>query len=202
MNLFLCQLSSMPPNQLKSSKNLQNGLFSTQEALKNGLSKKDLIHLTENNSITRVTRGIYCQAEYDLSEEDQAILATLIVGKPSALCLLSALSHHQLTDIIPKKIWVMVPAEKRTQHSKLRLYRTASPQWSIGIQREKVYWVTDLERTLVDCLVQKRLVGTQTAVEAFRQAIKDKKTTLDKVLRMATRLKMEHRIITYIEALA
>ncbi len=190
------------PNQLKLPKNLQKGLFSTQEALKNGLNKKGLIHLVENSVIARVARGVYCHAEHDLSEEDHAVLATLIVGKLSALCLLSALSYHQLTDIIPKKIWMMVPTEKRTQHSRLRLYRATNPQWNIGIQKEKNYWVTDIERTLVDCLVQKRLLGTQTAVDALRQSIKDKKTTLDKVLKMAVRLKVEHRIVTYVEALA
>ena len=187
---------------LKLPGNLQKGLFTTQKALKNDLSKKDLFVLIENSTITRLARGVYCHAERDLSEEDQAALATLIVGKPSALCLLSALSYHQLTDIIPKKSWVMVPVTKRTQHSMLRLYRTSHPQWDIGIQKEKNYWVTDIERTLVDCLVQKRLLGTQTSAEALRQAIRDKKTTLDKVLRMAVRLKAEHRIITYIEALA
>ena len=96
----------------------------------------------------------------------------------------------------------MVPAAKRTQHSRLRLYRTTNPQWNIGLQKEKDYWVTDIERTLVDCLVQKRLLGTQIALEGLRQAMKGNKTTLDKVLKMAARLQVEHRVIAYIEALA
>jgi len=171
-------------------------------ALKNGLTKKDLRYLCENGIIARLARGVYQQADHDLSEDDQAILATLIVGKPSALCLLSALSYHNLTDIIPKKTWFMVPAEKRTQHSTLRLFRTTQPRWNIGIQKETGYWVTTIERTLVDCLVQRKLLGTQTAIEALRKAIKNKKTTLSKVLDMTMRLKVEHRIITYIEALA
>ncbi len=188
-------------NYLELPNNLKKGLFATQKALENGLTKKKLTWLLEKGVITRLTRGIYCHVEYNLAEEDQAILATLIVGQPSAVCLLSALSYHQLTDIIPKRVWIMVPVEKRTRHSKLRLYRTANPQWDIGIQKEKGYWVTNLERSLVDCLVQKKLLGTQTAVEALRQAITDNKTTLDKVLKMASRLKVEHRIIGYIEAL-
>lgn len=190
------------PKMLKLPKNLQNTLFTTQIALKNGLNKKNLIALLQHDIIIRVTRGAYCPVEHDLSEEDQAVLATMIVGKPSALCLFSALSYHHVTDIIPKKIWVMVPAEKRTQHSQLRLYRTAHPRWHIGIQKENGYWITTIERTLVDSLMQKRLLGPQTAVEALRQAVKEKKTTLDKVFRMAVQLGGTHRIITYIEAMA
>lgn len=186
---------------LEFSQKLQKGLFTTQDALQKGLNKKDLIFLLDTDVIVRLTRGIYCSAEHDLSEEDWAVLATKIVGTPSALCLLSALSYHHLTDIIPKKIWIMVLAEKRTQHKKLRLFRTANPRWNIGIQRGKKYWVTSIERTLVDCLVQKRLLGAQVGVEALRQAIKDKKTTFDKVLEMAVQLGVKHRIITYIEAM-
>lgn len=189
-------------NRLKLPNNLQAGLFSTQKAMSTGLSYKDLYHLTESKAITRLTHGIYCPSDYDLSEEDQAILATMIVGKPSAICLLSALSHHRLTDIIPKVIWIMVPDTKRTQHAKLRLFRTTHPRWTIGIQKETGYWVTDIDRTLVNCLAQKKLIPTQVAVEGLRQAVKDQKTTLDHVIKMATQLKVEHRIITYIEALA
>lgn len=189
------------PNALKLLENLQSGPFTTTEALKKGLGKKDLADLLENNIITRLARGIYCHADHDISEEDQGILATLIVGMPSALCLLSALSYHQLTDVIPKKTWMIVPAKKRTQDSKIRLFRSTNPRWNIGIQKEKGYWVTDIERTLVECLAHKKWFGVQVVTEALRRAVKDHKTTFDKVLRMAARLKLEHRIIIYIEAL-
>ncbi|MBI4211562.1 MAG: type IV toxin-antitoxin system AbiEi family antitoxin domain-containing protein [Deltaproteobacteria bacterium] len=190
------------PIQPKIPTKLRRHLFTTQDALQDGLSKKDLMQLMQEGAITRLARGVYCPSAHDLSEEDQAILATLIVGRPSALCLLSALSYHHLTGIIPKKIWMMVPPEKRTQNIQLRSFRSTKPQWDIGIQKEKDYWVTDLERTLVDCLVQKRLIGPQTAIEALRQAIKEGTTTLDKVFKMAVRLKVDHRVIVYIEALA
>lgn len=193
---------TLDPNHMKTQKHIPHGLFTTQEAIKKGLNKKALIRLLESDEITRVARGVYCHAEQDLAEKDQAVLATLLVGTPSALCLLSALAYHHLTDVIPKHTWIMVPAEKRTKHAALRVYRTANPQWRIGIHKKNGYWVTDLERTLVDCLVHRRLLGTQTAVEALRQAIVTRKTTLDKVLRMATRLQVEHRILMYIEALA
>ena len=54
----------------------------------------------------------------------------------------------------------------------------------------------------VDCLVYKKLLGTLPAMEALRESLKEKKTTLAKILDMSVRLKVEHRIITYIEALA
>lgn len=187
---------------LKLPKILQNELFTTQKALENGLTKKDLIYLLERGVVERRARGIYQNANLDLAEEEEYRLATLIVGKPSVVCLLSALSYHHLTDLIPKKTWMMVPVHKRTTHPSLRLLRTNHPYWKIGILKEKGYWVTNLERTIVDCLVYRKLLGTQTVVEALREILKGKETTLGKILDMAVRLKVEHRIIAYIEALA
>lgn len=189
-------------NPLKLPKILQNKPFTTQKALGHGLTKKDLIALLEKEVIERLARGIYQNADLDLAEEEQYRLATLIVGRPSAVCLLSALSYHHLTDLIPKKTWIMVPLQKRTQHASLRLLRTKNPHWGIGILKEGGYSITNLERTIVECLVNKKLLGTPTGVEALREALKEKKTTLSKIWDMAIRLKVGHRIIAYIEALA
>lgn len=189
-------------NPLKLPEVLQKGLFTTQKALKTGLNKKDLMRLLEKGVIERLARGIYQNANLDRTEEEEYRMTTLIVGKPSAVCLLSALSYHHLTDIIPKKIWMMVPVQKRTQHSALRLLRTNHPHWKIGILKEEGYWVTNLERTIIDSLVYKKLLGTQIGIEALRKTVKENRTTLGKVLDTAVRLKVEHRIIAYIEALA
>ena len=187
---------------MKLRKILQNGLFTTQKALKHGITKKDLTALLEQGVIERLARGIYQDASLDRSGETEYRLATLIVGRPSAVCLLSALSHHHLTDIIPKKNWMLVPVQKKPKHSLLRLLRAKNPNWQIGILKEEGYWVTNLERTIVDCLVYKKLLGTQVAVEALRKVLEEKETTLAKILDMAVCLKVEHRIIATIEALA
>ena len=48
----------------------------------------------------------------------------------------------------------------------------------------------------------KRILGVSIGVTALKTALKEKKTTIDKVLKMATRLGVDHRVMGYIEALS
>jgi hypothetical protein len=54
----------------------------------------------------------------------------------------------------------------------------------------------------VDCLVYKKIVGTNLAISAIKSAIREKKTTLSKVAKMSQLLGVEHRIFQYIESLS
>jgi hypothetical protein len=62
--------------------------------------------------------------------------------------------------------------------------------------------LTSLERTLAECLVERKRIGTNVAVEALRKAITQKKTTPSKVLEAAIQLGFAERIRPYIEAMA
>lgn len=134
-------------------------------------------------------------------QENQYIMATLRCGKPSAICLLSALEHYHLTDEIAKQIWVLVPAPKRVISKDLKLIRSRDPQWNVGIHKTRDYWMTTLERTLVDCLLCKRLIGHQVALAALKQALSQKKVKLGQVYDVANAMGVAHRIRPIIEAL-
>ena len=48
----------------------------------------------------------------------------------------------------------------------------------------------------------KRVLGVTLAVSALKSALQEKKTTLDKILKMATQLGVDDRVMSYIEALS
>jgi predicted transcriptional regulator of viral defense system len=176
--------------------------FTTKEAAKLGISFYDLGKLVASGAVEQVARGIYRTAGGDIDEEEQFRIATLRVDQPAVICLVSALSYYHLTDTIPKKTWIMVPDTKRTTDRSLKLYRTRNPHWDIGIESHDGYRMTTIERTLVDCLTQRSRLGSQLGIEALRKATTSKKTTLGKILDMAIKLEINHRIAAYIEALA
>ena len=181
---------------------LQNKPFTVKQAAKMGLSFYELSKLVSSGVVEQISRGIYQVSSGDLDEESQYRIATLRVGTPSAICLLSALSHYHLTDMIPKKTWIMVPGGKRTADRTLKLFRSRNPQWKIGLQKKEGYFITNIERTIVDCLVQRSRIGTNTSIAALKTAIDSKQTTLGKVLEMAKSLGVVHRVLPYIEALS
>ena len=138
----------------------------------------------------------------DLSDEELYRRAVKRVGAPSAVCLLSALSYYELTDTIPKQVWLMVPKEKRVQSPSVRLYRARDPRWGVGIESKDGYKITSLERTIVDALTLKALVSPRLGIDALRTAISSKKTSANKILQIAKTLDVKHRVLPYIEVLS
>ena len=186
----------------KLLENLANKPFTPLQAEEKGLTRHQLRALVSEGSVEQLARGIYRVAQADISEEDQFRVASLRVGKPSAVCLVSALAHYHLTDTIPKKTWIMVPISKRTTARDLKVFRTRNPDWEIGVEERDGYAITSLERTIVDCLTYRARVGARIGIEGLRRAIENKVTTLGKIMDMAVKLKSDHRIRPYIEALS
>lgn len=179
-----------------------NNPFSAADAKEKGISRHFLRKLIAKGQIEQVTHGVYRKSQDDFNAEDDYRAAHLRVGEPSAICLISALAHYNLTDLIPRTTWILVPLKKRSQYQDLRLMRKRDPLWKTGIIRGKGYSITTVERTLVDCLVHHRQVGKGIAIESLRKAIQTKKCSLKKVLDMAIQMKVDHRIRPYIEALS
>jgi predicted transcriptional regulator of viral defense system len=176
--------------------------FTRSQAAKQGVSTYLLKKLLVEGVIEQLMRGVYRVSTGDISEEDQFRAATLRVGSSSAICLVSALFHYHLTDTIPKKTWIMVPISKRTIYRDLKLLRTRNPDWNIGVEKREGYAITTLERTIIDCLNYRAKIGTQIGIDALRRAIGSKKTTLGKIMDVAVKLRLVHRIRPYIEALS
>ncbi len=188
---------------IEPTKNLPKTPFSYREALTAGVSKYALKKLLANAVVEKLGHGIYQLSDQeDASEEGRYHAAMIKCGKPSSICLLTALEHYQVTDQIPKQVWVLVPASKRVSSKDLRLVRSRYPQWNIGIHKTKHFWVTTLERTLIEGLLYRKLIGSQVAIEAIKQAISQKKVKLGDMYDLAKKMEVEHRVRPYIEALA
>jgi len=167
-----------------------------------GISRYALQKKTESGEWERIARGWYRAPVGDYSDDHIFQSVAMRVGAPCAICLISALAYYDLTDIIPRKTWVMVPADRRTKYKDIRLLRTRNPEWKIEIEKIGPFHITSVERTLVDALIHRAIIGGQIGIEALRRAIRDKKTTLGKVMDTAVKLGVDHRIKSYIEALA
>lgn len=183
-------------------KPLTKKLFSIEMAEKQGLSRSKLSRMVKDGHLERIKRGVYRLPEIDLNDEDTFRAATLTVGSPSAICLLSALTFYHLTDQIPHKTWILVEREKRSIQKGLRLVRVANPQWDIGIERQLGYRITSIDRTLVDCLVGHRYIGKMIGIESLKLALANNKTTLNKIIDMASKLGCLDKIQPILEVLS
>lgn len=187
---------------LNLSSRLKRAPFTFKEALAAGLTQYRLRLLLSSGEIERIERGLYTAAYQEPSDETLFARATKRVGMPAVVCLLSALSHYELTDAIPKQVWLMVPKEKRVKSSSIKLYRARDPMWRVGVTSHGSYSITTIERTIVDTLTLKAIISPRMGIDALKRAIATRKTTATKVLRFASAMGVHHRVIPYVEALS
>ncbi|MES2504165.1 MAG: hypothetical protein V4534_04720 [Myxococcota bacterium] len=180
---------------------LSHGPFSIEIARSVGVSYAQLRFWLKKGLIEQRERGIFQAAGDDYNEEEIFRSALTRVGDPSVICSLSALVYYQLTDEIPRQTWIMVPKVKRSKHTDLRLIRVANLQLEIGIVTISGFRITSLERTLIEAIVKPRYVGKILGIQALKQALAEKKTTLNAVINMASQLGVLKRLLPVIEVL-
>ena len=91
------------------------------------------------------------------------------------VCLISALSFHELTTQIPHEVHVALPRgaeEPRLEYPPIRTYRFSGEAFTEGIEIHELDGVSvriyNPEKTLADCFKFRNKIGLDTAVEAVR----------------------------------
>lgn len=196
----LCYIRKMDP-KINLPKELKNRLFTSDEAKGYGISQYYLNLMLSDGSLERLGRGIYRTNTGDISNEEMFAMATIWLGYPSAVCLLSALSYFNLSDEIPKKVWMMVDHSKMSHRHDLRLVRLRNPHWEIGIKKTKQFWISSVARTIIDIFMHPQIVSTTMAVQALKQAVKERQASAKEIYDMSLALGINQRILPYLEML-
>lgn len=177
-----------------------NTPITSKELERLGISRREIQALTKEDKLLRIGRGIYLLPSVELDNESLYRAATKRIKGPSAVCLMSALSHYNLTDEIPRQTWLLVNIDSRSIHKDIRLYRSNNPRWKIGIKKADGYKITTLERTIVDAIILKKKFGN-LGIEALKKALKEKLTTASKIMDMASKLDADELVLPYLQAL-
>ena len=173
-------------------------IFNINEARKAGLAKKEISGLIKHGQVERISRGVYRKIDPTnpiITDAELFESATFIVGKPSAICLHSALHFYGIhCESEPKEQWIMVPFEKRCAHQSIRVFRTRNPKWTIGIDKHQNFNITNLERTIIESLTNLKTIEQKIGIAALSMALNRRLTNLHKLIAMAGSLKVIHRV--------
>lgn len=169
--------------------------FGSDAAFRLGISPYCLSKLVKSGLIERIYRGVYRKT----GGKDQGLwshyeVASKKVVKKNAVCLLSALEYHHLSETMLNYVWLLVDQGTRSKKEGICLFRRRSPRWDIGMIKNKNFMVTNLERSLVESLVFKKKVGPNESFYALKTALTEKKTKVSKILKMAEKLDLRERI--------
>jgi len=165
--------------------------FRPRDAEEAGLSYHELRKLVEEGRVDRVARGLYRLA--DVEPTELYSLAAVCARVPDAIvCLLSALQLYHIGTRVPRHVWIAIPHKARRPRLRefpLRVVRFSGASARYGVDAVALEGVparvTSVPRTVVDCFRFHRLVARETALEALREVLQQRRTTPDAVWRAA-----------------
>ena len=138
-----------------------------------------------------MARGLYRRTDAEITEHyTRAAVCARVPG--AIVCLLSALSVHDLGTQLPWQVWIAIPHKARmprVPELPVRVVRFSGASLRYGVEMVVFEGVpvriTSPARTVVDCFRFRRLVGQDVAIEALREALYDRKASVDQIWRAA-----------------
>lgn len=91
----------------------QAGFFTTRQAAEAGFSDQLLVHHVRGGNIRRVRRGIYRLVRFPSGEHEELVVAWLWSEMAGVISHQTALALHDLSDVLPAKIHMTLPADWR-----------------------------------------------------------------------------------------
>ncbi len=182
------------------------GQLRMHEALASGISRTQLYGLRDRGEIEQVSRGIYRLA--DLPALGNPDLVTVGLRYPRAVvCLVSALSFHEITTQIPYEVSVAVPRNTtlpKLAYPPLDAHWFAGQAYEAGLEAHSVDGVQirvySPEKTLADCFKFQGKLGTEVVVEALRLYKERKSVNVQELLKQARIRRMMKVMMPYLEA--
>jgi predicted transcriptional regulator of viral defense system len=173
-----------------------------------GIPRGRIYRLVRQRLVERKARGLYVASDHAPTAEHSLVQVARKVPK-GVICLLSALQYHELTTQLPHEVWVAIPEKARRPrigYPPLRVVRFSGPALSQGVETHDIEGVgvriTSVAKTLADCFKYRNKIGLDVALEALREAWRERKTTMDEIDRFARICRVERVMRPYLEALA
>lgn len=180
--------------------------LSAADIAKSGIHTQQLTRLVADGTLERVARGRYRLAAAEISEHHALVLASL-AAPAGVICLLSALSFHGIGTQLPAEVWIAVERGKtapRLRTLRMRVVRYSGHAFAEGIERHSIEGqyvrVYGVAKTIADLFKARNRVGLDVAVEALREAWRDRRFSMADLDRAARACRVERVMRPYIEA--
>jgi predicted transcriptional regulator of viral defense system len=173
-----------------------------------GIPMVYLKRLTDAGDLVRLGRGLY-QEPHRVGEDvghDLAEAARLVPN--GVVSLISALRQHELTTQLPHAVWMTIPHKARTPNAaglRLEIVRATGEALTAGVEHVEVEGVQvpiySVAKTVADCFKHRRHVGEDVAIEALRDALRQRKTTPSELMKFAAIDRVASRMEPFIKAM-
>lgn len=170
-----------------------------------GITAATVSRMEQAGELLRLGRGLYQLADAPLHPYQALAEAALRVPK-GVICLTSALAFHDLTDQLPRKVWLAIGHKDwAPAGGNLRVVRMTDAHLKEGAETHTIgkipVKVFGVARTIIDCFRHRRAVGLSVALEGLQEALRQRKVTAGAVARLADQHGIGAVVRPYLEAL-
>lgn len=185
----------------------QQGLLRVCDLTSRGLHPEYLRRLYQKGLVRREGRGLYIAANAEISVHYG--LAQVAKRIPhGVICLLSALSFHEIGTQLPHQVWMAIDrraAKPKMQFPPLRVMRFSGVALTEGVETYRIEGVPvqifNPAKTVADCFKYRNKIGLDVALEALKECIRDRRTTMDDLWHFAKVCRMTNVMRPYMEAI-
>lgn len=185
----------------------QQGLLRVCDLTSRGLHPEYLRRLYQKGLVRREGRGLYIAADAEISVHYGLAQVAKRVSH-GVICLLSALSFHEIGTQLPHQVWMAIDrraAKPKMQFPPLRVMRFSGAALTEGIETYQIEGVPvqifNPAKTVADCFKYRNKIGLDIALEALKECILDRRTTMDDLWHFAKVCRMTNVMRPYMEAI-
>lgn len=172
-----------------------------------GIWRATLGKLVESGVIGRIGRGLYALPDGEIGEHHTLAEVGKRVPK-GIVCLISALRFHGLTTQQSPDVWLAIDGKAREPKLgsvSIRVVRSSGEVLQAGREEHTIEGVKVNiycpAKTVADCFKFRNKIGLDVALEALREAWREKRCMMDELLRYARICRVENVMRPYLESL-
>ncbi len=187
----------------------KKGIIRAADLADLGIRREALSRLHREGRLERLGRGLYAHPDRKVTLQHSLAEAAKKVPR-GVVCLLSALSFHEITTQAPFEVWMALDRKARLPIPgpglAFRFHRFSGKALNEGVEQHVVdgipVRVYSLAKTVADCFKYRNKIGLDVALEALREARRARRVTSEELHRHARICRVENVMRPYMEALA
>ena len=184
----------------------ERGIVRLSEFKSAGITAATIGRMRDDGEVIRLARGLYQLPDAPLDANHSLAEAAKRLPK-GVVCLTSALAFHELTDQLPRSVWIAIGKNDWSPQDEpaLRIVRFTDTLLAQDVKMTSIEGVPvkvfGVAKTIADCFRHRRSVGQSVAPEGLQEALRQRKATPAEIARSAASGGVSTIVRPYLEAL-
>jgi predicted transcriptional regulator of viral defense system len=200
----------MSKSKLEQARELvrSRGVVSPKDFEECNIPSTYLQRLEQQGIVIRSSRGVYNCIEGEITENHSKVeVSKRVTG--GVICLLSALSFHNLTTQDPWQVWLAI--ENKAHRPKIdfppvQLIYMSGLAFTAGVEEHQIEGVMvrvfSVAKTVVDCFKFRHKVGQDVAIEALRDYLNEQRGSRSELYHYGKICRVYNVMRPYLDALS